>query len=35
MKNKKAEFVKWMGGILDVLRELGGSGTPKEVEHRK
>jgi restriction system protein len=26
-----AEFVKWMGPILDVLRQLGGSGTPKEV----
>lgn len=23
--------MKWMGGILDALRELGGSGTPKEV----
>jgi restriction system protein len=34
MKNKKAEFIKWMGGILDALRELGGSGTPKEVSSK-
>jgi len=30
-KAKQSEFVNWMGPILDVLRELGGSGTPKEV----
>lgn len=30
-KNKKAEFVLWMGPILDALRELGDSGSPKEV----
>ena len=32
MKEKKqAEFVKWMGPVLDVLRAIGGSGTPREV----
>ena len=31
LKNKKAEFVLWMGPILDALRELGDSGSPKEV----
>jgi restriction system protein len=32
MKEKKqAEFVKWMGPVLDVLRVIGGSGTPREV----
>ena len=30
-KNKKAEFVKWMGPLLDALRELGDSGSPHEV----
>lgn len=30
-RNKKAEFVLWMGPILDALRELGDSGSPKEV----
>ena len=30
-KNKKAEFVLWMGPILDALRELGDSGSPQEV----
>ena len=29
---KQAEFNRWMGPILDALRELGGSGTPKQVE---
>ena len=29
---KQAEFKRWMGPILDALRELGGSGTPKQVE---
>ncbi len=28
---KKAEFVKWMGPILDALRKAGGSGTPGDV----
>lgn len=30
-KERKAEFTKWMGPLLDALRELGGSGRPKEV----
>ncbi|WP_218961276.1 hypothetical protein [Desulfobotulus mexicanus] len=30
-KQKKAEFVKWMGPLLDALRQLGDSGTPREV----
>lgn len=30
-KNTQAEFVKWLGPVLDALRELGGSGRPKEV----
>ncbi|MFA5905522.1 MAG: restriction endonuclease [Desulfobacula sp.] len=29
-KNKKAEFVLWMGPLLDALRELGDSGSPRE-----
>ena len=29
-KQKKAEFFKWMGPLLDALRELGDSGTPRE-----
>lgn len=33
-KNKKSEFVKWMGPILEALRTLGGSGTPKEVSKK-
>lgn len=31
MGKRKSEFIKWMGPILDALRELGGSGTPREV----
>ena len=31
MKKKQAEFVQWMPYILDALRELGGSATPREV----
>ena len=27
----QSEFVRWMGPILDALRELGGSGKPREV----
>lgn len=36
MKNKKsqAEFIKWFGSILDALRELGGSGKPREVSNK-
>ena len=30
-KNTQAEFVKWFGPLLDALRDLGGSGKPKEV----
>ena len=31
MKRKgKAEFVRWMGPLLDALRELGDSATPQE-----
>lgn len=30
-KNKKAEFVLWMGPLLDALRALGDSGSPHEV----
>lgn len=31
MKKKQTEFTKWMGPLLDALRELGGSGKPREV----
>lgn len=30
-KDSQAEFVKWFGPLLDALRQLGGSGRPKEV----
>ena len=30
-RQSKSEFIKWMGPVLDALRRLGGSGTPKEV----
>ena len=30
-KNGKTEFVKWLGPILDALRELDGSAKPKEI----
>lgn len=30
-KNKQSTFPKWMGPLLDALRQLGGSGRPKEV----
>ena len=33
-KQRQAEFVKWMGPILDALRHLGGSGTPQEVSEK-
>jgi restriction system protein len=29
-KQKKAEFTKWFGPLLDALRDLGDSGKPKE-----
>jgi restriction system protein len=31
MRTPQSEFVRWMGPILDALRELGGSGKPREV----
>lgn len=31
MRAPQSEFVRWMGPILDALRELGGSGKPREV----
>lgn len=30
-KTKQAEFTQWFGPLLNALRELGGSGKPKEV----
>jgi restriction system protein len=30
-KSKQADFIKWFGPTLDALRQLGGSGKPKEV----
>jgi len=33
-KQKKAEFVKWFGPLLDALRDLGDSGKPREVSNR-
>jgi restriction system protein len=30
-KNTKAEFVKWLGPILEALRDLGGSAKPREI----
>jgi restriction system protein len=33
-KQRQAEFIKWMGPILDALRYLGGSGTPQEVSEQ-
>lgn len=31
MRATQSEFVRWMGPILEALRELGGSGKPREV----
>ncbi|WP_202704539.1 restriction endonuclease [Flavobacterium sp. UGB4466] len=31
IKNKQSTFPKWMGPLLEALRQLGGSGRPKEV----
>lgn len=31
MKEKQAEFTKWMGPILQALRNLGGTAKPREV----
>ena len=33
-KTGEIEFVKWLGPLLDALRELGGSGKPAEVTDR-
>ncbi len=33
-KEKRTEFVKWMGPLLDALRDLGNSGKPKEVSEQ-
>lgn len=30
-KGQSAEFVEWFGPLLDALRQLGGSGSPREV----
>jgi restriction system protein len=31
MAKRQSQFVQWMGPILDAIRELGGSGKPREV----
>jgi restriction system protein len=33
VKNKQAEFTKWMGPVIEALKELGGSGKPREVSN--
>lgn len=33
-KIRRTEFVKWMGPVLDALRDLGDSGKPAEVSQR-
>jgi len=33
-QNKNWEFTQWMGPLLDALRDLGGSGKPKEVSEK-
>jgi len=33
-RQSRAEFVKWMDPILVALKDLGGSGTPREVTER-
>jgi restriction system protein len=33
-KTRQAEFTRWLGPVLDALRELGGSGRPREVTDR-
>lgn len=33
-KNSQAEFVKWLGPLLDALRELGGSAKPREASDK-
>ena len=34
LKIRQAEFTKWLGPLLDALRDLGGSGKPKEVTEK-
>jgi hypothetical protein len=29
LKIRQAEFTKWLGPLIDSLRDLGGSGKPK------
>lgn len=31
MSKRRAEFVQWLGPVLEALRSLGGSGKPREV----
>jgi restriction system protein len=33
-KSKGPEFIRWFGPLLDALRDLGGSGQPREVSER-
>lgn len=33
-KVRQSEFTKWLGPLLDALRDLGGSGRPKEATER-
>ena len=33
-KHQGAEFTRWMGPLLDSLRELGGSARPREASDR-
>jgi restriction system protein len=32
-KRQQSEFTKWLGPVLDALRDLGGSGKPREVSN--
>lgn len=33
-RSSEAEFVKWFGPLLDALRQLGGSGKPREISSK-
>lgn len=33
-RSGQAEFAKWFGPLLDALRQLGGSGKPREVSEK-
>ncbi|MFN8347048.1 MAG: hypothetical protein U0X91_18755 [Spirosomataceae bacterium] len=33
-KDRQAEFTKWLGPLLDALRDLGGAGRPKVATDR-